>query len=179
MKRATPAYRVWTIVICAGGCAMPRAATKDPGQREMLALLMPSRVEIVKPFTRVKSFNDDATPDGIELLMQAVNALDNPGLMITGTVRAGLYEYVPASADHKGRRLEHWDIDLSTARQQRAHWNAITQMYEFRLGIDPERIPPAEKYVLAVTYRSPLGEYLTDECVISYESLATVGGANR
>lgn len=152
------------------GCAAPPRALDDAAQREMLALLMPSRVEIVEPFTRVKSFDDNATPDGIELLIQAVNALDNPGLMIAGRVRVELYEYVPASADQKGRRLEHWDIELTTAHEQRTYWNALTQMYEFQLGIDPAKIPPADKYVLAVTYTSPLGDHLTDECIISYKT---------
>jgi hypothetical protein len=142
----------------------------------MLALLMPSRVEIVEPFTRVKSFDDDATPDGIELLLRAVNALDNPGLMITGRVQAALYEYVPASGDPKGRRLEHWDIELATHEQQRRYFNSMTQMYEFKLGIDPAKIPPAEKYILAVTYSSPLGEHLTDECLISYAAYGAAQG---
>lgn len=161
-------------LVCSGlmllaGCAAPPRAVDDAAQRQMLALLMPSRVEIVEPFTRVKSFDDNATPDGIELLIQAVNALDNPGLMIAGRVRVELYEYVPASADQRGRRLEHWDIELTTAQEQRTYWNTLTQMYEFRLGIDPTEIPPADKYVLAVTYTSPLGDHLTDEFLISYK----------
>ena len=51
----------------------------------------------------------------------------------------------------------------------------MTQMYEFRLGVDPERISPAEKYVLAVTYCSPLEQRLTDEFVISFERPAAIG----
>lgn len=132
----------------------------------MLALLMPSRIEIVEPFTRITSFKGDPTPDGIELLFQAFNALDSPGLMIAGTIRVGLYEHVAASGDAKGRRLERWTIGLDTAEQQRAYWNAMTQMYEFRLGIKSVKIPAADKYVLAVTYSSPFGERLTDECLI-------------
>ena len=145
----------------------------------MLALLMPSRIEIVEPFTRVKSFDDDAIPDGIELLLQAVNYLDNPGLNIVGTVRVELYGYVPASGDSKGSRLEHWDIELATVRQQRTYWNSLTQMYEFRLGIDRKRVPAAEKYVLAVTYTSPLGDHLTDEYVISFRRATGPLGATQ
>jgi hypothetical protein len=141
----------------------------------MLALLMPQRVEIVEPFTGVKSFDDDAVPDGIELLLQAVNSLENPGLMIVGTVRVELYEHVPASAEHKGRRLEHWNINLTTADEQRVYWNGLAQMYEFPLGIDTTKIPPADKYVLAVTYTSPLGGRLTDECIVTYKLRETVG----
>lgn len=156
------------MLVAAAGCASTPRAANDPANRDLLALLMPSRIEIVKPFTRVKSFDDDATPDGIELLLRAVNSLDNPGLMIAGQVRAELFEHVAGSADQKGRRLEHWDVELATAAQQRRHWNQLTQMYEFRLGVDPSVMPQADKYVLLVTYNSPLGEHLTDECVISY-----------
>lgn len=138
----------------------------------MLALLMPSRVEVVEPFTRVKSFDQDAEPDGIELLLQAVNALDNPGLMLAGDIRVELFEHIPGSADPKGRRFEHWNLELTTAAQQRRYWNQLTQMYEFRLGVDLSRIPPGDKYVLLVTYNSPLGEHLTDECVITYRGAA-------
>lgn len=178
MKRIVSTY-AWTLAVCICGCAAPQPAPTDAAQREMLALLMPTRVEIVEPFTRVKSPDDSAAPDRIELLIQAVNALDNPGLMVIGHVRAELFEYVPASAERKGRRLEHWNVDLTTEKQQRTYWNAMTQMYEFRLGVDPARIPPADKYVLAVTYTTPLGDHLSDECVISKETVRTVSEPRR
>ena len=41
-------------------------------------------------------------------------------------------------------------------------------MYQFRLAINPTEIPQARKFVLLVTYRSPDGETLADECVLSY-----------
>lgn len=147
-------------------CATTPYEVDEHAQRQMLALLMPARIEIVKPFTRVKSFDDDNTPDGIELFLKAVNPLGNPGLMIAGTIRVELFEFVQASADHTGQRLEHWNIELTNEKQQKTHWNQLTQMYEFRLGIDPEKIPQADEYVVVVTYTTPLGEYLTDNFVI-------------
>ncbi len=177
MKRDRPVQSVSALLICLTSCAAPPRALDDPAQREMLALLLPSRIEIVEPFTRVKSFDDDSTPDGIELLLQSVNSLDNPGLMIAGHVRVELFEYLPASGNPKGQRLEHWNIELTTARQQRTYWNASTRMYEFRLGIAPEKIPPADKYVLVVTYNSPLGEHLSDESLIGYEPASVSAGA--
>lgn len=144
---------------------------EDPDQRRMLELLMPERVEIVNPFTRVRSFDDDDRPDGIELLLRAVNALDNPGLMITGRVRVELYEHMQATADSRGRRLDQWDIELTTREQQRRHWNQVTQMYEFRLGVDPASVAAARRYVLTVTYTTPFGRHLTDETMIEYRPL--------
>lgn len=175
IRRAASAQLGLILSICLTGCASQLQPIDDTAQREVLALLMASRIEIVEPFTRVKSFDEDTTPDGIELLLQAVNSLDNPGLMIAGQVRAELFEYIPASAEHKGRQLEHWNIELTTAQQQRTYWNAMTQMYEFRLRIDPEAIPPANQYVLTITYTSPLGDRLTDQCLISYETRGALG----
>ncbi|UCE60563.1 MAG: hypothetical protein JSU63_02195 [Phycisphaerales bacterium] len=157
------------ILLILVGCTAAPTATQDRARRRMLALLMPARVEIVEPFTRVKSFDDDSTPDGIELLLQAVNSFDDPG-MIVGSVHCELYEYVPASGDDRGRRLEYWDIELATALHQRTFWNQATQMYEFRLQVDPTKIPVRDRFVLRVVYSTPLGEHLTDECIIDYRS---------
>ena len=151
-----------------GGCATSPPITDTRSHEQMLALLMPSRIEIVEPFTRVKSFDDNATPNGIELLLQAVNSLDNPGLMIVGDVRVELFDYVPASGDQKGRRIDRWDVQLRTEEQQRTYWNQITQMYEFRLRVNSAVVPAGDKYVLAVTYNSPFGKHLTAEGLIRY-----------
>jgi len=158
----------WSISALTTGCASTSPLRADEEQREMLDLLLPRRVEIVEPFTRVRSFDENASPDGVELLLRAVNALDNPGLMIVGKIRVELHEYIGASADNKGGLLERWEIDLSTSKNQMSYWNRLTQMYEFRLGIEPTRIAPARKYVLSVTYNSPLGEHLADDCVLEY-----------
>lgn len=150
-----------------GGCAATPIIQNDE-QRRALSLLMPQRIEIVEPFTHVKSFDGDRTPDGIELLLRAVNALDNPGLMIVGDVRFELYEFVPASGDNRGKRLETWDISLNTRNDQKDYWNQVTQMYEFRLWVDPAVLPFEDRYMMVVTYQSPLGDRLSSDCLIEY-----------
>jgi len=149
------------------GCATSPPIVSD-NQAKMVAMLMPAKIEIVEPFTRAKSFDDDPAPDGIELLLQAVNSLDVPGRMMVGKVHVALYEYLPATPDHRGVQLERWEIDLTTAKQQRRHWNRLTHMYELRLTFDPARVQPAQRYVLQVTYNSPLGEHLSDQCLIDF-----------
>ncbi len=154
------------LLLGVAGCASGPALSGDIAQQDMLALLMPSRIEIVEPFTRLRSFDADDIPDGIEVLLRAVNSLDNPGLMIVGSVRVELFEHVPASANQKGKRVEQWTVDLGSVSQQRKHWNRLTQMYEFRLGVNRASIPGVGRYVLSVTYTSPLSEHLTDEFVM-------------
>jgi hypothetical protein len=150
-------------LVLAAGCATPPTQVDEVARQRMFELLMPNRIEIVKPFTRIKSFDEDRTPDGIELLVRAVNAVGDSGLRIVGAVRVELFEHVPATANNRGRRLDHWEISLTTLEDQRRFWNKVTQMYEFRLGIDLKVIPRADKYVLLVTYLSPLGQQLHDE----------------
>lgn len=154
-----------------GGCTstMHHVDFSSPSQKKGLELLLPSRIEIVQPFTRIRSFDGDSKPDGIELLIQAVNSLNNPGLQIMGDLRVELYEFVAASGEHKGSRLENWDIQLNSVRDQETFWNSLTRMYEFRLGINPAKIPQADHYVLTITYNSPFGERLTDEQVIRFQ----------
>ena len=135
-------------------------------------------IEIVKPFTRVKSFDDDASPDGIELLLQAVNPLGNVGLMIVGVIRVELYEHVKASGIPTGKRLDSWTIDLASEESQRRYWNHVTQMYQLRLTSNHAVVSVARRYVLVVTYTSPLGEHLTDDCVIERRAISgPLGGA--
>ncbi len=139
-----------TTVLVLTGCATA-PISQDATQLQALSLLMPKRIEIVEPFTNVKSFDGDATPDGIELLLQAVNSLDNPGQMIVGDMRFELYEYVPASGDRRGRRLEYWDLALVTEVAQRNHWNRVTQMYEFRSVTSVALTPTLRNLSLSLT----------------------------
>ena len=141
----------------------------------MISLLMPNRIDIVEPFTRVRDFDNNGSLDGIELLMQAVNSLDNPGLQIVGNVRVELFEFVEASAEPRGARIDRWDVDLSSVELQKKHWNQLTQMYEFRLAVDPAILPRKRKFVLAATYNTPQGEHLIDECHLEYDDRGMVG----
>lgn len=142
---------------------------------EMVSLLMPARVEVVEPFTQVRDFDGDGALDGIELLVQAVNSMGNPGLQVVGNMRVELFEFVEASAQPRGARIDRWDVDLSSVELQQKHWNQLTQMYEFRLAVDPARLPRKRKFVLAVTYNTPKGEHLSDESILEYDLRGIVG----
>lgn len=154
------------MILPLSGCKSTPDIRDNEAQRSMLELLMPSRIEIVQPFTRVRGFSEDESEQGIEVLLQAINKLDNPGLMIAGDIRIELYTFVPASGNRRGRRIDTWKVQIAEKNDQLAYWNGITQMYQFKLGIDPEGFPIDDKYVLSVTYNSPLGAHLNDECVV-------------
>ena len=163
--------RLLLAVACAvGGCAAPPKQPGEPDQLASLALMGPARIDIVEPFTEIRSFDDDAQPDGIELRLRAVNKLGEPGQMLVGRVRVELYEFIKASGDHKGRQLQLWNVDLSSDDHQRRFWNKLTQMNDLRLQIDASQLERARHFVLLVTYESPWGERLTDETVIDLAS---------
>jgi len=160
------------------GCSRAPVDTSDSATRQQLSLLMPAAVNIVAPFTRLRSFDDNDRPDGIELLLQPVNGFGDP-VNIAGGVIVELYEYRQASGDNKGAKLKQWDIALMSERDQRMYWNRTTSMYEFQLQLDPSTLPPNHKYVLQVTHNTPLQEHMVDEFVLevplSPQSLAGAG----
>ncbi|GIK17059.1 MAG: hypothetical protein BroJett003_20230 [Planctomycetota bacterium] len=131
----------------------------------MLALLMPTRIEIVKPSTRLRGAGGAVRPESLEVLVRGFTVLDNPGALLVGQIRFELFMHQPASGHIEGQRIHQWDIDLGDEENQRRFWNPVIQMYEFSLGVDPAVIPPANKYVLAATLNTPLGQHLSDDLV--------------
>ena len=147
-------------------CTERRSGVHDADLQQMVRLLMPQRVEIVEAFTRFASFDDDALPDGIELLILPVDSFGE-AVKIAGTVRVELYAFEQASGEQKGMRVcAPWEIELLTEQDQERYWNTVTGMYEAELELPAGAVPRGEKYVLLVTYNTPLAEHMTDECVL-------------
>lgn len=141
------------------GCAGGGLALEDPATRQMISLLMPSEI-IIEPFTGLKSFDDDDQPDGLEMVVRPVDAFGDP-VKIAGHLIVELYDFRPASGIAEGDKLQQWDLELTTERDQRKYWNRVTQMYEVPLALSPDvlNLGPQRKLVLLVTYNSPLGEH--------------------
>ena len=127
-------------------------------------LLMPKAISIM-PFTRVESFDSDDRLDGIALLLRPINLLGDP-VNIVGDVRSELFDYRQASGDPKGNRVAMWNVSIRTEQDQLKHWSSTTQTYEFRLAFETSVVPKHGKYVLEVTYNTPLGTHLTDEYIL-------------
>ncbi len=145
-------------------CANRTVDLEDADTRSMVELLMPQRVRIVEAFTGFRSFDDDDLPDGIELLFQPLDAYGDP-VKIAGSVRVELYTHKQASGMPKGQRVcDPWQVDLLTPEDQQRYWNVITGMYEVPLEFPAGAQPGGSKYVLALTYDSPLGEHMTSDC---------------
>ncbi|MCP4590522.1 MAG: hypothetical protein GY842_07250 [bacterium] len=147
------------------GCSHTAVDLDDASTREQLSLLMPATVSIVAPFTRFASFDENDRPDGIELLLQPTNSFGEP-VNIAGALIVELYEFRQASGEARGAKLQQWDIALRCERDQQMYWNRTTDMYEFQLQFDPAALPSNHKYVLEVTYNTPLHEHMVDQYVM-------------
>lgn len=144
------------------GCAEKRG---DVGA--MVELLMPREVRIVESFTEFVSFDDDETPDGLSVMLQPIDSFGD-SVKIAGQVRVELYYYLQASGNRAGRRVcEPWEIVLDSQDDQRLYWNNVTGMYEIPLKLPKGLKLGARKYVVLVTYNTPLETHLTDETIIN------------
>jgi hypothetical protein len=139
--------------------------SQNPESAGLLELLLPQEVQIVEAFTEFKSFDDDRIPDGLEVLLQPTNAFGET-VNIVGGLRFELYSYQQASGIPAGKRYQQWDVVLASKDDHQRYWNKATQMYEFQLLFDVETIPREEKYVVQVTYNSPLKKHLTGQAVV-------------
>ena len=84
----------------ATGCNTPPRSAEVRLDQEALKLLMPSRIEIVEPFTQVMNLEGGGLPDCIEVSLQATNSLDNPGLMIAGRLGVELFEQLSGGVEY-------------------------------------------------------------------------------
>jgi len=95
-----------------------------------------------------------------------VTVLDAFGSQIKapGVFRFELYEYVPRSAEQKGKRIVIWDdIDLTDAVENNKYWSDYLRAYKFYLDLDQ---PTNRTYILQVTCICPGGRRLSDNFVI-------------
>lgn len=73
-----------------------------------------------------------------------------------GVLRFELYEYVPRSAQLKGKQLALWpEIDLTSPAENNKYWRDFLRAYEFELDTQASR---DKTYVLEATCQSPDGK---------------------
>jgi len=147
-------------------CRSPAPSAIPKRAEDLLTLLLPAKIHVVKQFTSWERSTGDGI-DGIILYVQPLNSTDDP-VQAAGTMLAELYAFQPASGEPRGNRIEIWDLSLASRKDQQAHWNRATQMYEFHLELSSEsrEMSPGKQFVLEVTYNAPLGEHRTDSVVL-------------
>lgn len=154
------------ILFCLGLAGCERRTDADPAActpEEQLKLLLPAKIDVL-PFTKVKSWDDDQIPDGIEVVLRPLDSFGDQTKAV-GCFRFELYTYRKADSDIRGQRVGFWEENLNTRNAQSLHWDKITRTYRFRLVWTGETPRPG-KYVLEVTYLAPSGLRLVDTYVL-------------
>lgn len=146
----------------------------------MLKLMLPHAIQI-QPFTSIRSFNDDETPDGILMVVRPVDRFGDP-VKAAGQFYFELWTYVNASGERRGERLAYWERTIASRSEVELYWTRA-QMYEFKLAWTQgaEGIQPERKYLLTASWRTPWEETVQDEYVLDFhlpfETLTDVPGS--
>lgn len=138
--------------------------------RSPLAALWPAEAGVVKlvyhPFTCIGYRDAAGQYAGIEVRVQPLDAREQVD-RVRGRFRFELYEFVPANERRKGRRLGQWDVDLSSAAEERRHWEPHSQSYAFQLQY-PAQIEPETRFVLTTMFTDRSGRRVFLEDVRTY-----------
>jgi len=147
-------------------CGCQRGIDRVPTQAEKVAdlrLMLPNKIEI-EPFTGIRSFDEDDTPDGILLVLRPVDSLGDP-VKAAGHFYFELWTKEMASGESRGERLAFWERDIKNEHDMRLYWTHA-QMYEFQLawtGQGSGKIQPGKKFILRAAWRTPWDETVTAE----------------
>ncbi len=149
--------------LCNAACQSRPSNVSDsgPSAEELIAFYSPKSIKIL-PFTKAKSFDDDAFPDGIEVSMRALDGAGDP-VKSYGTFLFELYAYKPASSDHKGELIQSWRQPILSLDEQKQYWERVTTSYQFQLSWEGHPLSPQKKYVLAASFQASGGPRLFDE----------------
>jgi hypothetical protein len=138
------------VVLC--GCSMQPAP--QPRTAEEDRLFGPVSMKL-DTFSKVKDWNNDNVPDGIEALIEFDDQFGDR-TKASGVLIFELYDYRPYWPDPRGPRLANpWTASLTTYEDQKAHWETASGAYMFRLAFD--QASWNYNYVLTAAFQSSAG----------------------
>lgn len=152
------------LALTAGASCM-RGEIRDTGEgptrEQLVEYYSPAQIQIL-PFTKVRSFDDDVVPDGLAVSLRPLDGAGDP-VKAYGSFLFELYAYQPATADHRGKRLQRWTQSIRTPEDQRTFWERVTSTYEFQLSWEGNPLPNNKKYLLTASFEAPGAKRLFDE----------------
>ena len=160
---------IWAVLLCGGavalgaGCERGRVseASDGPSTEELVSYYSPQSIKIL-PFTKPRSFDEDAIPDGLGVSVRTLDAAGDP-VKAYGTFIFELYAYKPGTSDHRGPLLHTWTQPITSPKDQKQYWERVTTTYEFQLSWEGQPIEPQKKYILTATLQAPGAKRLFDE----------------
>lgn len=155
-------------LLCIAGC--PRGEVPEMAseltEAQLLEYYSPQSIKIL-PFTKPRSFDDDAFPDGIAVSLRPFDGAGDP-FGAYGTFIFELYAFRSAAGDHRGELLQTWRQPVANPDDRKRFWERVTSTYEFQLSWEGRPIPPQKKYLLAVSFQAPGGTRLFDEYTFEF-----------
>ena len=99
-----------------------------------------------------------------------IDLMDSFGCRVKapGKLRIELYEYLPRSANNKGRRLMAWpDVELTDAPLNNSHWKDYLRAYQVDMTM-VSRPLRGSSYILHTTFITLRGKHLTSDFRLKY-----------
>lgn len=140
--------------------------SEGPTTEQLIDYYSPRRIKILE-FTKPRSFDDDAIPDGIGVSLRPLDGAGDP-VKAYGTFIFELYAYRPASGSPRGQLLQTWTQPVVSLDDQKRFWERVTSTYEFQLSWEGQPVPPQKKYILAVSFQAPGSKRLYDEYAFEF-----------
>ncbi len=166
---ALPLFCLVAVLVAQAGCvppegtALPQTNRSNAEMTRPCACYAPARVDIL-PLTEFAE-QDSGPEQGIRAY---VSLLDASGCQMKapGKFRFELYQYLPRSAEPKGKRLKIWpDFDLSEPASNNLYWRDFLRAYEFSPSDLPFEPGPSD-YILEVTCLTLDARRLTAEYLL-------------
>lgn len=145
--------------VCERGAVSETGA--GPSSDEVVSYYSPQSLKIL-PFTKPRSFDADAIPDGIGVSVRTLDMSGDP-VKAYGTFIFELYAYKPATSDHRGELLQTWTQPVLNPKDQKQYWERVTTTYEFQLSWEGQPLQPQKRYILIASFQAPGSKRLFDE----------------
>lgn len=171
-------YGLLAVALCLAGCNRPeqRARVEPSEVSSFVDLMMPAELEI-ESFTKIVSFNERRTADGLEVIIRALDAAGDP-TKVVGTFNIELYRQpVGANAGQIGQRLSSWNVSTNEPESFVQHWERFGRFYRFTLRLDTDDLP-AGQYKVNAWVELPNGTRLFAERELLHSG-SPVPGATR
>lgn len=163
------------LLLVAGGCDTPPTAApssqqtagagRDAGEPSPATIpsgFGPAKIDIL-PLSEITGASEAGQGFRLNVYVALLDAFGCP-IKAPCTLRFEVYEYVPRSAQAKGRRLMIWpDIDLTRPVDNQDAWRDLLRAYEFHLALGADR---DKTYILEATYLGPDGKRLSGLCAV-------------
>jgi hypothetical protein len=156
-------------------------AGEPPSAEEMVKFYSPTAIKIL-PFTKARSFDDDAIPDGIGVSLRPLDSAGDP-VKAYGTFIFELFAYKQALGSHRGELLQSWTQPVLGPTDQKKFWERVTSTYDFQLSWEGKPIAPDRRYVLTASFQSRGSDRLFDEYQFDFranrEEIINAAGGKR